>query len=157
MLSGSNLQYFLFCCNIHCCPCQVVVLTLCITVFAGSILALGAIVSAKPLEDLGYKGWTGEQKKFTSPYASSAYLGWAMASAVALAVTGVFPIISWFATYRFSLSSAICVSIFSGMFSLFSYFLLLVHQLKMFCLYFNKHIHLLEVVILSYFLLLLFC
>ncbi|XP_022729421.1 calpain-type cysteine protease DEK1 isoform X1 [Durio zibethinus] len=92
---------------------EVVVLALCITVFTGSVLALGAIVSVKPLEDLGYKGWTGEQKNFTSPYASSAYLGWAMASAVVLAVTGVLPIISWFATYRFSVSSAICVSIFS--------------------------------------------
>ncbi|OMP09116.1 hypothetical protein COLO4_05794 [Corchorus olitorius] len=79
---------------------EVVVLTLCITVFTGSVIALGAIVSAKPLEDLGYKGWTGEEKTFTSPYASSAYIGWAMASAVALAVTGVLPIISWFATYR---------------------------------------------------------
>ncbi|KAK6235751.1 hypothetical protein SCA6_011088 [Theobroma cacao] len=92
---------------------EVVVLTLCITVFAGSVLALGAIVSAKPLEDLRYKGWTGEQNNFSSPYASSAYLGWAMASAVALAVTGVLPIISWFATYRFSASSAVCVGIFS--------------------------------------------
>ncbi|KAB2038822.1 hypothetical protein ES319_D03G170200v1 [Gossypium barbadense] len=92
---------------------EVVVLTLCITVFAGSVLALGAIVSVKPLDDLRYKGLTGEQNNFTSPYASSAYLGWAMASAVALAVTGVLPIVSWFATYRFSLSSAICVSIFS--------------------------------------------
>ncbi|XVF69785.1 hypothetical protein PTKIN_Ptkin11bG0109600 [Pterospermum kingtungense] len=92
---------------------EVIILTLCIAVFAVSVLALGAIVSAKPLEDLGYKGWTGEQKNFTSPYASSAYVGWAMASAVALAVTGVLPIISWFATYRFSLSSAICVGIFS--------------------------------------------
>ncbi|PPS13973.1 hypothetical protein GOBAR_AA06593 [Gossypium barbadense] len=92
---------------------EVVVLTLCIAVFAGSVLALGAIVSVKPLDDLRYKGLTGEQNNFTSPYASSAYLGWAMASAVALAVTGVLPIISWFATYRFSLSSAICVSIFS--------------------------------------------
>ncbi|TYI34797.1 hypothetical protein ES332_A03G034500v1 [Gossypium tomentosum] len=92
---------------------EVVVLTLCIAVFAGSVLALGAIVSVKPLDDLRYKGLTGEQNNFTSPYASSAYLGWAMASAVALAVTGVLPIVSWFATYRFSLSSAICVSIFS--------------------------------------------
>lgn len=92
---------------------EVVVLTLCIIVFTVSVLALGAIVSAKPLEDLGYKGWTGEQNNFTSPYASSAYIGWAMASAVALAVTGVLPIISWFATYRFSLSSATCVGIFS--------------------------------------------
>lgn len=150
---------FLFCCNNHCCPFQVVVLTLCIIVFTVSVLALGAIVSAKPLEDLGYKGWTGEQNNFTSPYASSAYIGWAMASAVALAVTGVLPIISWFATYRFSLSSATCVGIFSGMFSLFSYSLHLTHHLKLICLYFNSNclIYLLEIFILSYFLLLLFC
>ncbi|KAG2675265.1 hypothetical protein I3843_13G154700 [Carya illinoinensis] len=90
-----------------------VVLVICISVFAGSVLALGAIVSAKPLDDLKYKGWTGEQKGLGSPYASSVYLGWAMASAIALVVTGVLPIISWFATYRFSLSSAICVGIFS--------------------------------------------
>ncbi|KAE8705679.1 Calpain-type cysteine protease DEK1 [Hibiscus syriacus] len=83
-------------------------------VFTGSVLALGAIVSFTPLEDLRYKGWTGEPNNFTSPYASSDYIGWAMASAVALAVTGVLPIMSWFATYRFSLFSAICVSIFSA-------------------------------------------
>lgn len=131
---------FLFGSNIHCCHCQVVVLTLCITVFAGSVLALGAIVSAKPLEDLRYKGWTGEQNNFSSPYASSAYLGWAMASAVALAVTGVLPIISWFATYRFSASSAVCVGIFSGTFSLFSYSLLLAHQLNLCCMFLNKQL-----------------
>ncbi|KAE8036931.1 hypothetical protein FH972_009562 [Carpinus fangiana] len=90
-----------------------VVLAICISVFTGSVLALGAIISAKPLDDLGYKGLTGEQKSFSSPYASSVYLGWAMASAIALLVTGVLPIVSWFATYRFSLSSAVCVGIFS--------------------------------------------
>lgn len=37
-----------------------------------------------------------------------------MACLVALIVTGVLPIISWFATYRFSISSAICVGIFTG-------------------------------------------
>jgi hypothetical protein len=37
-----------------------------------------------------------------------------MASAIALIVTGVLPIVSWFATYRFSLSSAVCVGIFAG-------------------------------------------
>lgn len=95
------------------------VLVVCITVFAGSVLALGAIVSAKPLEDLNYKGWTGDSHSFTSPYASSVYLGWVMASVIALLVTGVLPIVSWFATYRFSLSSAICVGIFAGNFSLF--------------------------------------
>lgn len=84
------------------------------------MLALGAIVSAKPLDDLGYKGWTGEQKSFTSPYASSVYIGWAMASAIALVVTGVLPIVSWFASYRFSLFSAVCVGIFTGNLSIFS-------------------------------------
>lgn len=91
-----------------------IVLVICITVFTGSVLALGAIVSAKPLEDLGYKGWTGEPNSFASPYASSVYLGWLMASAIALVVTGVLPIVSWFSTYRFSLSSAICVGIFAA-------------------------------------------
>ncbi|XP_031284367.1 calpain-type cysteine protease DEK1 [Pistacia vera] len=91
-----------------------VVLVVCITVFAGSVLALGAIVSSKPLDDLNYKGWTGDSHSFTSPYASSVYLGWVMASVIALLVTGVLPIVSWFATYRFSLSSAICVGIFAA-------------------------------------------
>nr|GEY67163.1 calpain-type cysteine protease DEK1 [Tanacetum cinerariifolium] len=90
-----------------------VVLSICISIFVGSVLALGAIVSAKPLEALGYKGWAGGQNSMQSPYASSVYLGWAMASVIALLVTGLLPIASWFATYRFSLSSAICVAIFS--------------------------------------------
>ncbi|XP_028759629.1 calpain-type cysteine protease DEK1 [Neltuma alba] len=90
-----------------------IVLIICMSIFVGSVLALGAIVSAKPLDDLRYKGWNGDQKSFTSPYASSVYLGWAMASAIALVVTGVLPIISWFATYRFSISSAICIGIFA--------------------------------------------
>ncbi|XP_068636405.1 calpain-type cysteine protease DEK1-like isoform X1 [Aristolochia californica] len=90
-----------------------IVLAISVAVFAGSVLALGAIVSAKPLDDLGYKGWGGDQRSFTSPYASSVYLGWAITSAIALLVTGVLPIVSWFATYRFSLSSAICVGIFA--------------------------------------------
>ena len=83
-------------------------------IFAGSVLSLGTIVSAKPLEDLAYKGWTGEQKSFSSPYVSSVYLGWAMTSTIALLVTGVLPIVSWFATYRFSMSSAACVGTFTG-------------------------------------------
>ncbi|KAE8735485.1 Calpain-type cysteine protease DEK1 [Hibiscus syriacus] len=95
-------------------------MTLCVSVFIGSVLALGAIVSFTPLEDLRYKGWTGEPNNFTSPYASSDYIGWAMASAVAVAVTGVLPIMSWFATYRFSLFSALCVSIFSAVLVAFS-------------------------------------
>ncbi|XP_076889282.1 calpain-type cysteine protease DEK1-like [Bidens hawaiensis] len=90
-----------------------VVLSICISLFIASVLALGAIVSAKPLEDLGYTGWAGGQNSIKSPYASSVYLGWAMASLIALIVTGLLPIASWFATYRFSLSSAICVAIFS--------------------------------------------
>ncbi|XP_071726468.1 calpain-type cysteine protease DEK1 [Rutidosis leptorrhynchoides] len=90
-----------------------VVLSTCVSIFVGSVLALGAIVSAKPLEDLGYSGWAGGQNSIKSPYASSVYLGWAMASLIALIVTGLLPIASWFATYRFSLSSAICVAIFS--------------------------------------------
>ncbi|PHT26975.1 Calpain-type cysteine protease DEK1 [Capsicum baccatum] len=91
-----------------------VVLFISISLFAGSILALEAIVSAKPLDDLDYKGWTGGRNSVTSPYASSVFLGWAMASAIELLVTGVLPIISWFATYRFSLSSAICIGIFAA-------------------------------------------
>ncbi|KAI4317449.1 hypothetical protein L6164_025316 [Bauhinia variegata] len=90
-----------------------IILIICMSVFTGSVLALGAIVSVKPLDDLRYKGWNGDQKSFASPYASSVYLGWAMASAIALVVTGVLPIISWFATYRFSLSSAISIGIFA--------------------------------------------
>lgn len=84
------------------------------SVFVGSVLALGAIVSAKPLDDLRYKGWN-NQKNSVSPYTSSVFLGWAMASAIGLVVTSVLPIISWFATYRFSPSSAILIGIFSGM------------------------------------------
>ena len=103
---------------LSCCFCQGVVLIICLSVFAGSVLALGAIVSAKPLDDLRYKGWNGDEKSFSSPYASSVYLGWAMTSAIILVVTGVLPIVSWFATYRFSLSSAICIGIFAGILSL---------------------------------------
>ncbi|EEF38998.1 calpain, putative [Ricinus communis] len=90
-----------------------IVLIICVVVFTGSVLALGAIVSVKPLDDLEYKGWASDPRGLSSPYASSVYLGWAMASAIALVVTGVLPIISWFATYRFSLSSAVCVGIFT--------------------------------------------
>ncbi|XP_043690975.1 calpain-type cysteine protease DEK1-like [Telopea speciosissima] len=92
---------------------EVTVLAACVVLFIGSVLSLGFIVSAKPLDELGYKGLTGDQKSFTLPYASSVYLGWAMASAIALIVTGVLPIASWFTTYRFSLSSAICVGLFA--------------------------------------------
>lgn len=81
------------------------------------------IVSAKPLDDLRYKGWTGGDKTFSSLYASSVYLGWAMAAAIALVVMGVLPIVSWFATYRFSLSSALCIGIFTGTFICYSLFI----------------------------------
>lgn len=93
---------------------QGIVLVICMSLFSGSVIALGAIVSAKPLNDLRYKGWTGDDKSFSSPYATSAYLGWAMASAISLIVTGVLPIVSWFSTYRFSFSSAVSVAIFTG-------------------------------------------
>lgn len=113
------------------CLFQGIVLVICITVFTGSVLALGAIVSAKPLEDLGYKGWTGEPNSFASPYASSVYLGWLMASAIALVVTGVLPIVSWFSTYRFSLSSAICVGIFAGTVYMFALLLIYCYKLAL--------------------------
>lgn len=83
-----------------------------VTIFIFSVIALGTIISVKPLDDLGYRGWNGDQESFTSPYTSSFYLGWAIASAVALTITGILPVVSWFATYRFFLSSAICVGIF---------------------------------------------
>ncbi|RDX80632.1 Calpain-type cysteine protease DEK1, partial [Mucuna pruriens] len=90
-----------------------IVLIICMSVFVGSVLALGAIVSAKPLDDLRYKGWNGDPNVLGSPYTSSVFLGWAMASAIGLVVTSVLPIISWFATYRFSLSSAIFIGLFA--------------------------------------------
>ncbi|XP_022987996.1 calpain-type cysteine protease DEK1-like [Cucurbita maxima] len=90
-----------------------IVLVICMLLFSGSVIALGAIVSAKPLNDLRYKGWTGDDKSFSSPYATSVYLGWAMAATISLVVTGVLPIVSWFSTYRFSFSSAVCVAIFT--------------------------------------------
>ncbi|KAL2557118.1 Calpain-type cysteine protease DEK1 [Forsythia ovata] len=93
---------------------EVIVLFICISLFVGSVLALGAIVSAKPLDDLKYKGWNSDQNSVSSPYTSSVYLGWAMASAIALVVTGVLPIVSWFATYRFSLSAAVCIGLFAA-------------------------------------------
>lgn len=83
-------------------------------VFAGSVIALGAIVSAKPLDDLKYKLFSATENNFTSPYTSSVYLGCAMASGIALVVTAILPMVSWFATYRFSNSSAVCLMIFSG-------------------------------------------
>lgn len=91
-----------------------IVLFICMSLFAGSVLALGGIISAKPLDDLSYKGWTGYQNHVSSPYTSSVYIGWAMASIIALIVTGVLPIVSWFSTYRFSLSSACCIGLFAA-------------------------------------------
>ncbi|KAG1342741.1 Calpain-type cysteine protease ADL1 [Cocos nucifera] len=90
-----------------------ILLVVSILMFAGSVLALGAIISAKPLDDLGYKGWSGDQRSSYSPYATSMYIGWALTSAIALLFTAVLPIVAWFATYRFSLSSAICVGLFA--------------------------------------------
>ena len=99
---------------LSCSLLQGIVLLISMSVFVGSVLALGAIVSAKPLDDLRYKGWNGDPKILGSPYTSSVFLGWAMASAIGLVVTSVLPIISWFATYRFSLSSAIFIGLFAG-------------------------------------------
>lgn len=98
---------------------QGIVLIISMSVFVGSVLALGAIVSAKPLDDLRYKGLNGDPKVLGSPYTSYVFLGWAMASAIGLVVTSVLPIISWFATYRFSLSSAIFIGLFAGILSVF--------------------------------------
>jgi hypothetical protein len=85
-----------------------------IAVFIASVIGLGAIVSAKPLDALGYKGWDADKKSFYSPYATSMYLGWALSSAIAVLVTGLIPIVAWFATYRFSPSSAICIGLFTS-------------------------------------------
>ncbi|XP_042465852.1 calpain-type cysteine protease ADL1-like, partial [Zingiber officinale] len=82
-------------------------------IFMGSVAALGAIISAKPLDDLGYKGWNTNQNSIYSPYTTSMYLGWALASAIALVFTAGMPIVAWFATYRFSFSSAICLGFFT--------------------------------------------
>ena len=83
-----------------------------VTIFIFSVIALGTIISVKPLDDLDYHGLNGDRECFTSPYTSSFYLGWAIASAFALAITGILPVVSWFATYRFFLSSAISVGLF---------------------------------------------
>ncbi|KAF3551194.1 hypothetical protein DY000_02010624, partial [Brassica cretica] len=89
------------------------ILWICLVVFAGSVMALGAIISSKPLDNLKYKLFSAKGNNFMSPYTSSVYLGWAMASGIALVVTAILPIVSWFATYRFSHSSAISLVIFS--------------------------------------------
>ncbi|KNA16830.1 hypothetical protein SOVF_085410 [Spinacia oleracea] len=85
----------------------------CVAVFVGSVISLGVIVSFKPLDELSYNGWNADGKIYASPYASPIYLGWAMASGIALLVTGVLPVISWFATYRFSVFSGVCLVLFS--------------------------------------------
>lgn len=87
-----------------------------IGVFTASVIGLGAIVSATPLDALGYKGWDANKNSFYSPYASSMYLGWALSSTIAVLTTGLIPIVAWFATYRFSPSSAICVGLFASTF-----------------------------------------
>ncbi|KAG2552578.1 hypothetical protein PVAP13_9KG552600 [Panicum virgatum] len=84
-----------------------------IAVFTASVIGLGAIVSAKPLDALGYKGWDADKNSFYSPYATSMYLGWALSSTIAVLTTGLIPIVAWFATYRFSPSSAVCVGLFA--------------------------------------------
>lgn len=85
-----------------------------VCVCVGCILALGTIISFEPLDDLGYHIWSRTEWNSQSPYASSYYLGWALASVFALLITGVLPAVSWFATYRFTLSSAICIALFIG-------------------------------------------
>ncbi|KAG6548076.1 hypothetical protein Mapa_010510 [Marchantia paleacea] len=87
-------------------------MTLAIITCVGSIIGLGLLISFKPLDDLSYSGWSGPQPSSDSPYTSSLYLGWAIASALVLILTGILPAVSWFATYRFSFSSAVCVAIF---------------------------------------------
>lgn len=93
---------------------QGIAFLICVAVFVGSVISLGVLVSFKPLEELSYKGWNGVGKSYVSPYASPVYLGWAMAAVIALFVTGVLPVISWFATYRFSIFSAVCLVLFAG-------------------------------------------
>lgn len=93
--------------------CQRAIFAMSTIVFAASVIGLGAIVSAKPLDALGYKGWDGDKQSFYSPYATSMYLGWALSSAIALLVTAAVPIVAWFATYRFSPSSAVFVGLFA--------------------------------------------
>ncbi|KAL3697653.1 hypothetical protein R1sor_011729 [Riccia sorocarpa] len=87
-------------------------MTLSVIVCICSIVGLGLIISFKPLDDLSYSGWSGPQPSSKSPYTSSFYLGWALASAIVLILTGTLPAVSWFATFRFSLSSRICVATF---------------------------------------------
>jgi len=78
-----------------------IILIISMSVFVGSVLALGTILSAKPLHDLRYKGLNGDPKVLGCPYTSYVFLGWAITFVIGLVVTSVLPIISWFATYRF--------------------------------------------------------
>eukprot|EP00250_Pteridium_aquilinum_P020316 c24782_g3_i2 orf=517-6945(-) len=87
-------------------------IVICTFLLAMCILAVGTIISCQPLEGLSYKGLNWQEHASSSPYASSMYIGWAVASAFALIITGALPVVSWFATYRLPLSSAICVGIF---------------------------------------------
>ncbi|MCO5606609.1 hypothetical protein L7F22_060797 [Adiantum nelumboides] len=87
-------------------------ITICTFFLALSIVGIGTIISWQPLEGLPYRGFNWKDHPLSSPYTSSAYVGWAVASAVALIITGALPVVSWFATYRLPLSSAICVGIF---------------------------------------------
>ena len=45
-------------------------------------ISSSAIISAKPLDDLRYKGFSCNLKSFTSPYASYVYLGWATVTTI---------------------------------------------------------------------------
>jgi len=89
------------------------VMTVAIIMCITCIVALGVIISLSPLDDLNYHGWRSNHASFTSPYTSSIYLGWAIATAFALILSGVLPAVSWFATYRLSLSSAACIAVFT--------------------------------------------
>lgn len=88
---------------------QVYILLISSIVFLGAVISLGSIISAHPLKSLEHK-----EAMFLAPYASPAYIGWALASVIVLTISAALPIVSWFATYRFSMSSAICTVIFSG-------------------------------------------
>lgn len=87
-------------------------IVICTFLLALSILAVGTIISCQPSEGLPYRGLNWEEHPLASPYTSSMYIGWAVASVFALIITGALPVVSWFATYRLPLSSAICVGIF---------------------------------------------
>ncbi|EFJ08518.1 hypothetical protein SELMODRAFT_236021 [Selaginella moellendorffii] len=89
-----------------------IMMTVAIAICVTSIFALGVIISFKPLDDLEYASAVCDISSSGCPYASSFYIGWAVAASFALVLTGLLPAVSWFATYRFSLSSAVCVGLF---------------------------------------------